>query len=447
MLITWIFACGFLFSLLALAVSQILLRRKTLECASLKLKEGLMGDKILGLQLENQSLQVRLEERDQHYQNQVSQLKDLQVQLQSQFEAVAGDSLRKNAEQFLQMAETRLESFSQKNKLEFEIRQHGIKEILNPLKDSLTKVDQKINELEQARAGAYEGLKEQMTSLQAGHSRLNKETSNLVAALKSPNTRGRWGEMQLRRVVEMAGMLDHCDFHEQSTGGDPGQRLRPDLLVRLPAGRQIVVDAKTPLHSYLEAIDTQDEGIRDLKMREHAGSLRRHIQALGQKAYWEQFQPSPDFVILFLPGEPIFSAALEVDPSLIEYGVDSSVILATPTTLISLLRAVAYGWRQESLADNAMEIASLGQTLYERIADLSVHFKDLGTKLDASVKAYNSTLGTLDTRVFPSARRMMKIAPRASSKEVLAAPFIDRPVRMQNPVNSFVAKREVELPE
>lgn len=400
---------------------------RSYETLSLAHQQSIAGAR--QLELENEMLKVRLEERESGFSVQVAQLQDVHDKLQSQFESVAGDSLRKNAEHFLKLAENRLDQFSQKNKLEFELRQHGIKEVLAPLAESLGKVDRKIGELEQARAGAYEGLREQIGALQAGHLKLNKETSNLVAALRSPNTRGRWGEMQLRRVVEMAGMIDHCDFYEQASGGEASNRLRPDLLVRLPGGRQIVVDAKTPLHSYLESIDSKDEIIRNDKIKEHALALRRHIQALGQKAYWEQFQPSPDFVILFLPGEPIFSSALEVDPSLLEYGVDSSVILATPTTLISLLKAVSYGWRQESLAENAQEIAGLGQKLFERVADLSRHFNDLGNKLDASVKAFNSAVGTLDTRVYPSARRMMDIAPRASSKEVLLTQQIDRPSR------------------
>lgn len=247
---------------------------------------------------------------------------------------------------------------------------------------------------------------QQMRSLSEAHRELRSETSNLVAALRSPQARGRWGEMQLRRVVEMAGMIEHCDFVCQITERSEDGRLRPDMIVNLPGGKQVVVDAKTPLNAYIDGLQSSDPETKAQKMREHAKHVRKHIDELSKKSYWSQFRSSPEFVVLFLPGESFFGAALEYDPQLIEAGVSQNVIIATPTTLIALLRSVAYGWQQERLNQNVRAVADLGQELYKRLSDLGMHFSRLGQSLQKSVESYNRALGSLESRVLVSARKM-----------------------------------------
>jgi DNA recombination protein RmuC len=294
--------------------------------------------------------------------------------------------------------------------------------MIKPIRESLDKVDGKLGELEKSRVASYAALNEQIRGLVDTHlPRLQSETANLVKALRQPQVRGRWGEMQLKRVVEMAQMLEYCDFVEQETRSTEDFRLRPDMVVRLPGGKQVVVDAKTPLAAYLEAAESPDEAVQKAKLLEHARQVRDHMTALGRKAYWDQFQPSPEFVIMFLPGEMFFSSALQQDPALIEYGVNEKVIPATPTTLIALLRAVSYGWRQEALARNAQQVADLGKLLYERIASLADHWGTVGQRLDQAVKSYNESVASLENRVLVSARRLRDL--KAGAEDVEIAPI------------------------
>jgi DNA recombination protein RmuC len=369
-------------------------------------------------QVSQAAAEARMLEMERSFQEQRSLLEDARLKLSDAFKSLAAEALKSNNEDFLVLAKQNLEGLQHVATRDFEGRQKAIEDLVKPLKDSLVKVDEKIHSLEKARGEAYGALMEQVRSMANTQERLQLETGNLSKALRAPIVRGRWGEIQLKRVVEMAGMLDHCDFFEQeSVTGEDG-RLRPDLIVRLPGGKNIVVDAKAPLHAYLEAVESgNDEERRLQKMKDHSRQVRTHLATLSAKSYWDQFQPSPEFVILFLPGETFFSAALEQDPSLIEEGVNLRVILATPTTLISLLRAVAYGWRQEQVAENAQKISDLGQELHERIATLVEHLSRLGQSLGRSVEAYNAAVASFEGRVLPSARRF-KALGAGSKKEV-----------------------------
>lgn len=382
--------------------------------------EALQNDK-LELSSRGASLEARLENERRTSAEKVALLADAQAKLSDAFNGLCSDALRKNNQSFLELARATLEKFQEGAKHDLEKRHLAIGELVAPVRASLDKVDGKIQELEQARAGAYESLTQQVRALIETQALLRSETSNLVHALRSPIVRGRWGEIQLRRVVEMAGMLGHCDFYEQESVTTADGRLRPDLLVRLPGGKNIIVDAKAPLNAYLDAVETKDEKVRLEKLTLHAAQIRAHIGTLTAKSYWNQFQPAPEFAVLFLPGEMFFSAALERDPSLIEFGADRHVILATPTTLIALLKAIFYGWRQEKLAKNAQEISQLGRELHERLAKVGDHWAEVGHGLDGAVQSYNKAVRSLESRVFVTARRFKDL--EASQPNVEIAPL------------------------
>ncbi|NDC36665.1 MAG: DNA recombination protein RmuC [Proteobacteria bacterium] len=310
---------------------------------------------------------------------------------------------------FMDLAQSTLNRFQEGAKGDLEKRQTAITEMVKPVRESLDKFESKIQEIEKARVGAYEGLHAQVRSLVETQTALKTETVNLVKALGTPRVRGRWGEIQLRRVVEIAGMLDHCDFSEQQTAATEDGWQRPDLVVHLAGGKSLIVDAKVPLAGYLEAIEAPDESTRRLKLQDHARHLRDHAMALGKKSYWEQFNPAPEFVVLFVPGESFFAAALEHSPDLIEQAVAERVLIATPITLIALLKAAAYGWRQERIAQNAADISALGKELYKRISDVASNFSSLGSALSKAVDTYNRAVYNLESRVLSSARKFHEL--------------------------------------
>lgn len=343
---------------------------------------------------------------------------DRLVRMRDSFSAVAADALQKNNASFIALATQTLGRFRDGATADFEKRQKAIEELVRPVKETLSRFETSVQELEKTRVGAYEGLSAQIKSLFESEQGLRSETSNLVNALKTPQVKGRWGEMQLRRVVELAGMVDHCDFLEQETITAEDGRLRPDMIVNLPNNNVIVIDAKSPLDRYLLAMDTHDDAEKQRLLADYARQVRSHISVLSAKGYWDQFSATPDFVLMFLPGESFFSAALQADPSLIEAGVAQRVIVATPTTLIALLKAVAYGWRQEKLATDAENIAKLGKELYERVCKMGEHFASLGAALRNAVERYNDAVGTLEKRVFVSARRFRDMPIAATDKEL-----------------------------
>jgi len=311
----------------------------------------------------------------------------------------------------------------------FEKRDAAIGDLIHPLKEALNKFDTKIDDMEKTRAGAYEGLTTQVKSLLETQHQLRRETMNLSNALRKPQVRGRWGEIQLQRVVELAGMLEHCDFYQQQSINIEEGRLRPDMIIKLPGNKNIIVDAKVPLNSFLDALETHDELQHKQCLSDHARLLRDHVRKLSQKNYWDQFKASPEFVILFLPGETFFSAALEQDPTLIENSVNERVIIATPTTLIALLKAIAYGWRQEAMAKNAENISVLGKELVKRFADMQSHFADLGSKLQKSVESYNKTLGTLESRVMVTARKFEELNHTTPSEMISSIDIYPRTLK------------------
>jgi DNA recombination protein RmuC len=379
------------FEALAAGIPEL---HKEIEARSLTIAQ--QSRTILEVTNEKEALAATLEAERKAFDDKLKLLEQAKTALSDAFNALSANALRSNSEEFLKLAQASVA----------------------PIKEALGKFDSKIQALEVAREGAYQGLLQQVSQLLDAGRQLRSETTSLAQALRSPVVRGQWGEIQLRRVVEMAGMLSYCDFIEQETLRTETGLLRPDLIVKLPAGKTIVVDAKAPVTSYLDAMALEDDGARKAKLQAFAKLVRDRVTELGRKSYWDQFDHTPELVVLFLPGDHFYSAALQEDPSLIEFGVEQKVLIATPVNLIGLLRAVAYGWRQEAIALNAREISDLGAELYKRISDLGGHWIDLGKNLARTVEAFNSAVGSLESRVLVSARRFKELGATPSALEI-----------------------------
>ncbi|MEO6874726.1 MAG: DNA recombination protein RmuC [Opitutaceae bacterium] len=362
-------------------------------------------------------------------QTQLTAERDTQVRLANEFKALSADALKSNNEEFLQLARATLEKYQEGAKGDLEKRQLAIDALIKPLKESLTQVDTKIAAIENARKEAYGSLTEQLKGLALAQTSLQSETTKLSRSLRSTSTAGRWGEIQLQRVVELAGMVENVDFIQQEATGD----VRPDMIIKLPGGKSIAVDAKAPMQAYLEALEATDETVRKAKFLEHARTVRGHIDALGNKSYWKNIQPSPEFVVLFIPGEAFYSAALRYEPDLFERGTNVGVILASPATLIALLKAAAYGWKQEALSKNADEIRRLGVELHERVGAVARNLDELGQRLQQAVGAYNSTAFQTENQLLVTGRKLKKLGG-GSEKEIIEPRQVeDQPRRVNSP--------------
>jgi DNA recombination protein RmuC len=390
--------------------SELELRKEELGQVHRSLREAEVGQA---------ATEARAEELRRGVKEQRILLQQAQNALTDAFRSLAADALRRNNEQFLALARENLTALEARALADLDTRQKAIECVVVPVKESLQKMDDQLRAIESSRGQAYVALSTQLQSLVQTQNDLRSETANLVKALRAPAVRGRWGEIQLRRVVEIAGMIKHCDFLEQQSFEGPEGKLRPDLRVLLPGGKNVIVDAKAPLQAYLDSLEAPTDELKIARLKDHARQVREHMTRLAAKAYWDFLKPSPEFVVLFLPGETFFSAALEQDPSLIEQGVNQRVILATPTTLIALLRAVAYGWRQEQLAENAQRISELGKDLYERLASTVISLSSLGAALRNCVEKYNRAAASLESRVLPAARRFKELG--VSAKEDIVA--------------------------
>ncbi len=378
-------------------------------------------EKIQKLHERNQQLQLTLEFEKRIYEEKIASIEEAKEQLSEKFEALSREALSKNNEQFLLLAHQAFEVHHQKSKGELDVKSQSIENLVKPLQESLQKLDGGIKEWEKERRGETILLKEQLRQLADSEKELKKETANLIKALRLPDVRGRWGEIQLRRIVELTGLIQYCDFLEQPTLPTKEETLRPDMMIKLPGERNIIIDSKVPLQAFLDSIGEEDEEKKLTHLESHARQLRQHIAMLGKKSYWQHLESTPEFVILFLPTDTLFQAALQVDPSLIELAAGENVVLATPSTLIGLLKAIAYSWKEAKLSEGYKEVARLGAELHKRLFDLSRHFQGLGRQLNSCVDHFNKAMGSYDARVLVTARKFQELG--AASHEITLDPI------------------------
>jgi DNA recombination protein RmuC len=380
------------------------------------------------MSLQNKELSLSLELERQHH-GQVDQLlQQTQAKLANTFNQLSNEALMRNNTHFLKLAEENLKRFQSEAKADLSSREKAIEQLVKPINDALQQTTKQIQDIEKERKESYGSLKNTLEMMSKGQQALQSETQNLVQALRRPEVRGQWGEMTLRRLAELSGMVSHCDFFEQTHTQTETGAIRPDMIVRLPENRDIIVDAKTPLDAYLSAIQANDDALRQVEMKRHAQVIRSRVRELAKKNYWAEYTQSPEFVVLFIPGEQFLSSALEIDPALLEDSMAQNIILATPTNFIALLRAVAYGWKQLALAENAEKIRELGESLYNRLSTFSGHLDTLGKNLNRSVDAYNKSVGSLERNVLPSGRKFVEMGIRAK-KDIDALEPIEKQVR------------------
>ena len=399
------------------------------ELAAARLAADRQSVEIRGLTEARSALEATLatERRSTHEKLQL--LTATSEQLKSQFKALASTALESNSENFLQLAKSVLQNCQTQAAGDLAQREQAVRNLVEPIAQSLSGMNQQIQALEQARSQAYGTLTTQVQSLLETQKVLQIETGNLVKALREPQARGRWGELQLHRVLELSGMLEYCDFKEQLSFNDDERRFRPDVIVDLPGGKQVVVDAKVPLTAYLSALDATDEATRNARLCDHARQVRQHIDGLASKTYWAHLPCTPEFVVLFLPGEVFFRAAMDADFDLIDYGVSQKVIVASPTTLIALLKAVAYGWNQKNLAESAHKISEAGKTLYERLCTMTEYFEALGKKLGGAVESYNEMVASVERRVLPIARKFPELDRSLAEDSIPELPQLEKTPR------------------
>ncbi len=360
-------------------------------------------------------------------------LDDAQVKLREAFQALAGEALKASSDQFIELAKSKFDSLQKEAEGDLEHRKLAIQAMVDPLETALKDLRTEVSRVESARQEAYGSLRSEVQLLATTSKELREETGSLVSSLKQPQVKGKWGELTLRRAVELAGMSPHCDFEEQQSVDTEQGRLRPDLIVHLPGGTQIVVDAKVPLHAALKVVSARSDVEYREAVLQHAALVRNHINALSGKEYWKQFEPTPEFVVLFVPGESFFSAALEQDRALIEDAIEKRVVLASPTTLIALLRAIAYGWKQQLVAENAERIKDLGKELYDRVVKFAEHLSEIAKGLERASKAYNNAVASFDSRLIPSARKFREMGvgseevPELEPIETFPRPLLSTP--------------------
>ena len=360
-------------------------------------------------------------------------LDDAQVKLREAFQALAGEALKASSDQFIELAKSKFDSLQKEAEGDLEHRKLAIQAMVDPLETALKDLRTEVSRVESARQEAYGSLRSEVQLLATTSKELREETGSLVSSLKQPQVKGKWGELTLRRAVELAGMSPHCDFEEQQSVDTEQGRLRPDLIVHLPGGTQIVVDAKVPLHAALKVVSARSDVEYREAVLQHAALVRNHINALSGKEYWKQFEPTPEFVVLFVPGESFFSAALEQDRTLIEDAIEKRVVLASPTTLIALLRAIAYGWKQQLVAENAERIKDLGKELYDRVVKFAEHLSEIAKGLERASKAYNNAVASFDSRLIPSARKFREMGvgseevPELEPIETFPRPLLSTP--------------------